>query len=189
MAASPRDRKLDLICFDFYDPRIEEMLRLPGRPGGAGRVWTPDVQLWEMPPNPPGFLHFLRHAGRYGLPVLVAENGLSNERRGAQSYPRTDGWDRPAYLRRNIESVVDALAEGIDVVGYLHWSLTDNYEWGSYAPAFGIHGVDRDGVDRFTITDRDSMGDDSAAVYRGIIGALASDDIRARRAAFAEPPR
>ena len=37
-----------------------------------------------------------------------------------------------------------AISDGIDVRGYLHWSLLDNYEWGSYQPAFGLIAVDRD---------------------------------------------
>lgn len=28
--------------------------------------------------------------------------------------------------------------DGIDVRGYLHWSLLDNYEWGSFTPTFGL---------------------------------------------------
>jgi hypothetical protein len=36
-----------------------------------------------------------------------------------------------------------AIADGIDVRGYLHWSLLDNYEWGSYRPTFGLIAVDR----------------------------------------------
>jgi beta-glucosidase len=34
------------------------------------------------------------------------------------------------------------MADGADVRGYLHWSLLDNYEWGSYAPTFGLASVD-----------------------------------------------
>jgi beta-glucosidase len=32
--------------------------------------------------------------------------------------------------------------------GYLHWSLVDNYEWGSYAPTFGLVAVDRKTFER-----------------------------------------
>ena len=34
------------------------------------------------------------------------------------------------------------VADGIDVIGYNYWSLTDNYEWGSYTPRFGLYTVD-----------------------------------------------
>lgn len=35
------------------------------------------------------------------------------------------------------------MADGIDVRGYLHWSLLDNYEWGHWRPTFGLVAVDR----------------------------------------------
>jgi beta-glucosidase len=35
------------------------------------------------------------------------------------------------------------MGDGVDVRGYLHWSLLDNYEWGSYKPTFGLVAVDR----------------------------------------------
>ena len=38
--------------------------------------------------------------------------------------------------------------EGVDVRGYLHWSALDNYEWGSYAPTFGLIGWDRETFER-----------------------------------------
>ncbi|MGW4247904.1 family 1 glycosylhydrolase, partial [Nocardia sp. NPDC004722] len=30
----------------------------------------------------------------------------------------------------------------MNVIGYNYWSLTDNYEWGSYTPRFGLYTVD-----------------------------------------------
>ena len=42
----------------------------------------------------------------------------------------------------------DAMADGIDVRGYLHWSLLDNYEWGSFRPTFGLIGWDKDTFER-----------------------------------------
>jgi hypothetical protein len=35
----------------------------------------------------------------------------------------------------------EALKDGFRILGYLHWSLTDNFEWGSYAPRFGLYTV------------------------------------------------
>jgi beta-glucosidase len=31
---------------------------------------------------------------------------------------------------------------GYPLEGYFHWSLTDNYEWGSYHARFGLYEVD-----------------------------------------------
>lgn len=37
---------------------------------------------------------------------------------------------------------------GADVRGYIHWSLLDNYEWGSYDPTFGLIAVNRTTFER-----------------------------------------
>ncbi len=66
---------------------------------------------------------------------------------------------------------------GIPVAGYWHWSLVDNYEWGSYQPRFGLFGVDRDRGDRgMRWLDTDSLGDDAAGAYRNIIAGLRTGD-------------
>jgi len=36
------------------------------------------------------------------------------------------------------------VADGVDVRGYCHWSLLDNYEWGTWTPTFGLIAVDRE---------------------------------------------
>ncbi|WP_432512587.1 glycoside hydrolase family 1 protein [Kineococcus sp. SYSU DK001] len=64
-----------------------------------------------------------------GVPLLVTENGIAT----------ADDTRRTAYTRAALEGVHDCLAGGIDVRGYLHWSLLDNYEWASgYRPTFGL---------------------------------------------------
>ena len=80
-----------------------------------------------------------RYHARYpDLPILIPENGIGTE----NGMPRVDGWTREAVLVQHLAEVQTAVAEGIPVVGYLHWSLTDNYEWGSYTPRFGLYRVD-----------------------------------------------
>ncbi len=59
---------------------------------------------------------------------------------------------------------------GLPVTIYSHWSLVDNYEWGSYEPRFGIHGVDRERGIR--VLETDSMGNDAAGTYREMIAGL-----------------
>ena len=67
---------------------------------------------------------------------------------------------------------VAALAEsGVPVEAYVHWSLFDNYEWGSYVPRFAIHGIDRTGVSPKRLA-MDSMGDDSAGAYARLVAEL-----------------
>ncbi len=40
------------------------------------------------------------------------------------------------------------MAAGLPLFGYLHWSLLDNYEWGSYTPTFGLIGWDPETFER-----------------------------------------
>lgn len=67
------------------------------------------------------------------IPVLVTENGLAT----------ADDTRRIDYTFSALLDLHAAIADGIDVRGYLHWSAVDNYEWGSYLPTFGLIEVDR----------------------------------------------
>jgi beta-glucosidase len=69
-----------------------------------------------------------------GLPLLVTENGIGTD----------DDAERIEYVQRALEGVLGCIAEGIDVRGYLYWSLLDNFEWAyGYGPTFGLIAVDR----------------------------------------------
>jgi len=77
----------------------------------------------------------IRKAARMsGCPVLVTENGIGAE----------DDSRRIAFTRRALEGVLAAIGDGVDVRGYIHWSLLDNFEWlEGYRPKFGLVAVDR----------------------------------------------
>ena len=66
------------------------------------------------------------------LPVIITENGLS---------ANDDRW-RIVYLALHLSALKEAIDRGVDVRGYLHWSLMDNYEWGSFLPRFGLVNCD-----------------------------------------------
>ena len=139
----------------------------------------PTRELWDDVPDPGGLHRWLgvQHHLTPGLPLWVVENGLCNRVRNGRSYPRSDGWDRPRYLRENIAAVMAAVDEGIPISGYWHWSLVDNYEWGSYQPRFGLYGVDRHrGEYGGRWLETDAAGDDAAGTYRTIIAGLRSGD-------------
>jgi beta-glucosidase len=69
-----------------------------------------------------------------GAPVLVTENGIATD----------DDTQRVEFVRRALASVLDCLADGVDVRGYTYWSLLDNFEWAyGYRPTFGLVAVDR----------------------------------------------
>jgi beta-glucosidase len=86
-------------------------------------------------------------------PVYITENGMACD---------DDRW-RVLYLVLHLNALREALDRGVDVRGYLHWSLMDNYEWGSFVPRFGLVDVDRKTMAR--------TPKPSAAFYREVIAA------------------
>lgn len=73
------------------------------------------------------------------LPLIVTESGLATE----------VGTRRAEHVVRSLEQIAKALKEGVDVRGYYHWSLTDNFEWAEgFHPRFGLYRVDYDSYAR-----------------------------------------
>ncbi|MER6582671.1 family 1 glycosylhydrolase [Nonomuraea sp. NPDC001023] len=109
------------------------------RAGGEGVIAPgPDdrrtMMGWEY--YPLALEDAVRHtAARLGgsTPLLVTENGIATG----------DDDERVAYTTEAVRGLARAMADGVDVRGYLHWSLLDNYEWGSWTPTFGLVAVDR----------------------------------------------
>ena len=142
----------------------------------GGRWREPARPLWEDPPDPGAFVEYCRaNADEEGLPLWVVENGLCNRVLDGVSYARPDGWTRPRYVREYLSRLGAAVAEGLPVEAYLHWTLFDNYEWGTYQPRFGLLGVDRTGGEPVRLR-RDAMGDDAAGTYTEIVRALRSGE-------------
>ncbi|MNR91778.1 Beta-glucosidase A [compost metagenome] len=120
-------RYLDYVAFDYYY---------------ALGIWdvTKIGTFWEWPIYPEGMYEVSKKLyERYRLPLFVAENGFATE----ADNPRKDGWNREAFLVNHLAQLRKAMAEGVPVLGYMHWSLSDNYEWGTYTPKFGLYGIDR----------------------------------------------
>jgi beta-glucosidase/6-phospho-beta-glucosidase/beta-galactosidase len=170
----PHQRPLDALLLDYYNPTLADRLRLPGRRTAGGRHWQPTRPLWDDPVDPEGLTTWCRASAEPGLEVWVAENGLCNRVRAGRAEPRRDGWDRVRYLRANLAAVVRAADQGVPVAGYFHWTLADNYEWGSYEPRFGLYGVDREHGLRWS--DLDSMGGDAAGAFRRLADGLRAGD-------------
>lgn len=77
--------------------------------------------------------------GELALPIMVTENGIGTE----------DDSRRIAFIQEALSGVEACMADGIPVLGYLHWSLMDNFEWQKgYSKTFGLIAVDRATQDR-----------------------------------------
>jgi beta-glucosidase len=104
----------------------------------------------EVPPPPDAPLNQLSSSDIYplslagavryaheatGVPVLVTEHGLGHR----------DDTRRAAFIEPALAGLLDVVEDGVPVLGYLHWSLMDNFEWiFGYDVKFGLHEVDRE---------------------------------------------
>jgi beta-glucosidase len=144
-------RPIDFLGVNYYNVnRVEHRPgadSMPAWPGSweAG-IARPPGRLTEMGwgVQPEGLTWMLERvaAEHPGLPLIICENGAA--------YPdlvgpdgRVEDADRTDYVKRHIEAVKTALDRGVDVRGYLLWSLMDNFEWArGYDKRFGIVRVD-----------------------------------------------
>jgi beta-glucosidase len=87
---------------------------------------------WEFYPE--CVEHVVRYASKEtGVPIMVTENGIATN----------DDTRRVEYYQRALAGLKRAIDDGVDVRGYVTWSLMDNFEWMSgFEPKFGIVAVD-----------------------------------------------
>lgn len=90
---------------------------------------------WEI--YPAGFSAMMRSVHtRYGTPVMVTENGIA----------QTEDTTRGAFIAGHLSELLAAVRDGVNVTGYMYWTLVDNWEWHEgYWPnaRFGLFTVDR----------------------------------------------
>ena len=116
----------------------------------AGGMPTSDFG-WEVFPE--GILQALKAMERYERPLYIMENGIADARDDL----------RPKFIIDHLQTLNKALnEEKIDVRGYFHWSLTDNYEWAKgFSMKFGLCAVNLDSKKRIKRK--------SAGIYKKII--------------------
>ncbi len=152
---------LDFLGINIYEGQ-------PVRAGENGRAIACERPVghpltafrWPVEPESlywgPRFMH-----ERYKVPIYITENGLSNV-----DWVSLDGKvhdpQRIDFTQRYLMALGRASRDGVDVRGYFHWSLMDNFEWSSgYKERFGLIFVDYPTQQR--------MLKDSAHWYRKVI--------------------
>lgn len=127
--------KIDFIGFNYY---FGDYYR-------AGKISNPDAPVndlgWYMEPEG---LHplLVRLWAHYKKPIFITENGV------ADSEDQYRQW----WIEETIVAIERAISEGVDVKGYFHWSLLDNFEWKyGWWPKFGLVHVDRENNMKRTI--------------------------------------
>ncbi|RMG12675.1 MAG: glycoside hydrolase family 1 protein [Cyanobacteria bacterium J055] len=176
---SPRPSFFDYVAIDYYDPFIAHVFRLPHFADFEfkSRNWRSWLmsgitsKWWDWRTLPEGLHFFCQYYSRDlgDRPILIAENGMAQRRKPDNSAisQRRDRLSRSEFLEMHVEQVRRLKREGVPVVGYLYWSLTDNYEWGSYTPRFGLFGIDyTTGTERRV---EDAFGDRPSQTYARLI--------------------
>ncbi|MEI6033231.1 MAG: family 1 glycosylhydrolase [Verrucomicrobiae bacterium] len=176
---SPRVRALDFLGLDYYDPFLSHIFRplrfediefpsasLHGHLiGGLSSKW------WDWHILPGGLHAFCSHYSRAfpGRGILIAENGMAQRSNPDNKLclHRRDRATRSEFLAAHLGEVRRMLDDGLPIFGYLHWSLTDNYEWGSFTPRFGLFRVDY--VNGLRRDAEDHLGDNPSKTYARLI--------------------
>jgi beta-glucosidase len=82
---------------------------------------------WEIYPE--GLYYVLRDLKKYDLPIYITENGLADKK----------DKKRAKFITEHLKQIHRAIQDGVDVRGYMHWSLIDNFEWiEGFGPRFGL---------------------------------------------------
>jgi beta-glucosidase len=95
------------------------------------------------PVYPEGFYKVLTHiTDRYGqVPIYITENGSCYNDEPENGRVKDDR--RIKYLKQHLTALSQSIESGVNIKGYLTWSLLDNFEWAEgYSKRFGIVYVD-----------------------------------------------
>lgn len=187
---APRELTFDYVAFDYYDPFLAHMFRFPvfwdhEFRNRSFRTWVLSAvtsKWWDWRVLPRGLHFFCDFYSRdfSGRDVLIAENGMALRRKPDNRVsPRRDRMRRSDFLRLHVHEVTRIVNSGVPLIGYLHWSLFDNYEWGSYTPRFGLYSLDyTQGTERLVA---DHLGDRPSETYARLIEEANREMKRAER--------
>ena len=117
----------DFLGLNYYhvDRRVPGSYRILPKQG-----WMPEMG-WETYPK--GIYHRLMELKKYKKPIFITENGIADSK----------DEKREKFIKDHLRWVWQAIQDGVDVRGYMYWSLLDNFEWAKgYGPRFGLVEVD-----------------------------------------------
>ena len=129
--------RVDYIGLNYYsDTLIQFQGSVPLFKGLPTRDHLPTGRArtdlaWDIYPE--GFETVLVEAAQYGYPIIVTENGLAD----------ASDKNRARFIGEHLLALGRAQKRGADVRGYIHWALTDNFEWAEgLCPKFGLYWYD-----------------------------------------------
>jgi beta-glucosidase/6-phospho-beta-glucosidase/beta-galactosidase len=126
----PWSPKLDFIGINYYRsvyPYYDQIISFAA--GYTGGAFENDLRFsdrdhlllndlgWEICPL--GLYAVIQRVLQYNLPILITENGM----------PQSEDRHRAAYTLAHLQQLLRAMRDGANVLGYIHWTLVDNFEW------------------------------------------------------------
>ncbi|MDR1138499.1 MAG: glycoside hydrolase family 1 protein [Clostridiales bacterium] len=141
---------VDFISFSYYQSNTEKAKKQDSdfKEGDlVKRVSNPHLSrsAWDWEIDPTGLRVILNKLqGRYRLPLFVVENGL-----GAKDKIEADGSInddyRIEYLHAHIAAMAEAIADGVDMLGYTTWGCIDlvSAGTGEFEKRYGFIYVDK----------------------------------------------
>lgn len=120
-----RENRMDFLAISFYYTKIVDSEKHGMNPKECGNNPYLKPTPWEWRMDPLGFYNSLsQYWDRYGVPMIVAENGL-----GALDTVEADGSIHDSYridyLRQHIGMMKECIKDGVDIFGYLSWGPID----------------------------------------------------------------
>jgi len=86
---------------------------------------------WDIYPQ--GLYDLLLSLKRFKIPLMILENGICTENDNLR-------WD---FIRQHLKKINLAMGKDVNILGYIYWSLLDNYEWDKgFSPRFGLIELD-----------------------------------------------
>jgi beta-glucosidase len=132
---------VDFWSINSYDRKMRDARRPSMRGTRYSMTHTPLINepYYQDEFYPELFIHALTRLR--DKPIFISENGCAAD---------NDDF-RIVYLAEYLAAINEAMGMGVEVMGYLYWSLLDNYEWGSFKPRYGLVDVDRENGFKRTI--------------------------------------
>ncbi|NQT22407.1 MAG: glycoside hydrolase family 1 protein [Candidatus Omnitrophica bacterium] len=132
-----REKTLDFIGLNYYTRQVADVKSF-----NRYRLLTDicmkktsDIKKnylgWDVYPE--GLYRLFLKLKKYNLPIFILENGICT----------TQDNERWEFIREHLKFIHKAISSGVKVIGYLYWSLLDNFEWHEgFSPRFGLIEVD-----------------------------------------------
>lgn len=125
-------KQLDFISINHYFHNVINYWKI-------SRKTEKEISDMDWGLYPKGLYESVKAWQKTSLPIYITEHGLADEK------DRYRAW----YIKESLTWLHKAIEEGVDIRGYLHWSLLDNFEWADgLNKKFGLFEIDRKTLER-----------------------------------------